>query len=185
MNPPVLVAGAAIAALSISTLAVAAEDAFVVPAWPYPGNPPSSIAATPPVYACGYCHLPDGQGRPENAPLAGLPATYIRSQVADFGRGARRSAWHGTYLPTDFMRSSAENAADEEIAAAASYFSALPMTRRVEVIEAIRIPKIRDIGWLYVPIEGDGTEPLGLRIIEVPLDHERHELRDSRIGYRA
>jgi cytochrome c553 len=29
--------------------------------------------------ACGYCHLPDGTGRPENAKLAGLPQAYIIS----------------------------------------------------------------------------------------------------------
>jgi hypothetical protein len=46
----------------------------------------------PEVYACGYCHTPSGQGRPENASLAGLPAAYIVQQLADFKSGARRSA---------------------------------------------------------------------------------------------
>jgi cytochrome c553 len=31
--------------------------------------------------ACGYCHLADGNGRPENAKVAGLSAAYIRAQV--------------------------------------------------------------------------------------------------------
>jgi cytochrome c553 len=29
------------------------------------------------VAACGYCHLPNGQGKPENAGLAGQPFEYI------------------------------------------------------------------------------------------------------------
>jgi cytochrome c553 len=139
----------------------------------------------PSVYACAYCHLPDGTGRPENAALAGLPADYMAAQIAGFRSGARLSAWHGPYRPTDLMRSSAESATDEEVAAAADYFSKLPMRRRVEVVETTDVPQTREIGWLYVPIEGAGTEPLGQRIIEIPLDHERHELRDSASGFRA
>src|SRR6202021_3486373 len=30
----------------------------------------------PDVYACGFCHYPNGQGRPENAALAGRPAAH-------------------------------------------------------------------------------------------------------------
>jgi len=144
-----------------------------------------AVGRKPSVYACGYCHLPDGTGRPENAALAGLPADYIKAQVADVRSGARHSAWRGPYKPTDLMQSSAENSTDEEIAAAAAYFSKLPMKRRVEVVEATDVPQTRELGWLYVPIEGAGTEPLGQRIIEMPLDHERHELRDSASGFRA
>ena len=40
--------------------------------------------------ACGYCHLPGGEGRPENASLAGLPADYIKAQIAAFRSGARK-----------------------------------------------------------------------------------------------
>ena len=139
----------------------------------------------PAVYACGFCHLPDGQGRPENAALAGLPAAYIEAQVADFRSGARRSAWHGTYLPTDLMRASAENATDAEVASAAEYFSGLRLTRRVEVVEATLIPRVVESAWVYVMAGGEDTEMLGQRIIEVAIDHERHELRDSASGYRA
>ena len=139
----------------------------------------------PAVYACGFCHLPDGQGRPENAALAGLPAAYIEAQVADFRSGARRSAWHGTYLPTDLMRASAESAAATEVASAAEYFSGLRLTRRVEVVEATVIPKVIESAWVYVMAGGEDTEALGQRIVEVAIDHERHELRDSASGYRA
>jgi cytochrome c553 len=165
------------------------KDLFAPPDW-YPNRHPPmpDIVAhgrKPAVYACGYCHLPDGQGRPENAALAGLPAPYIEAQVADFRSGTRRSAWHGTYLPTDFMRASAENAADAEVASAAEYFSGLRLTRRVEVVEATVIPRVVESAWVYVMVGGEGTEVLGRRIIEVAIDHERHELRDPATAYRA
>ena len=225
---------AALALLSVSSMTLAADDGFVVPAWPYPGNPASGAAAPAPpddttllhlphssraftraqvkdlfappdwyperhpampgivaqgrkpaVHACAYCHLPDGQGRPENAALAGLPAAYIEAQVADFRSGSRRSAWHGPYLPTDLMLASAESATDAEVASAAAYFSALRLTRRVEVVETDSVPRTREAGWMYVVADGAGSEPLGQRIIEVALDQERHELRDSQSAYRA
>ena len=41
---------------------------------------------------CGSCHLPNGKGRPENAPPAGLPVAYFMRQLQDFRNGLRRSA---------------------------------------------------------------------------------------------
>src|SRR6266700_2833658 len=69
------------------------NDLFNAPDWhPTSHSEMPSIVADgrpPDVYACGFCHTPGGQGRPENASLAGLPAAYILSQVADFKSGAR------------------------------------------------------------------------------------------------
>jgi len=83
------------------------------------------------------------------------------------------------------MRASAESAADAEVASAAEYFSGLRLTRRVEVVEATLIPNVIESTWVYVMAGGEDTEALGQRIIEVAIDHERHELRDSLSGYRA
>jgi len=162
---------------------------FSAPDW-HPGTHPEmpGIVAQgrkPAVHACAYCHLPDGRGRPENAALAGLPAAYIADQINDFRNGERKSAWHEAWLPADFMTASAKAATKEEIAVAAEYFASLPMKRHVEVVETADVPKTQELGWLYVPLDGAGTEALGSRIIEVPLDHDRHELRDSESGYRA
>ena len=41
---------------------------------------------------CGFCHLPNGLGRPENAPTAALPPAYFIQQLHDFRDGLRRSA---------------------------------------------------------------------------------------------
>jgi cytochrome c553 len=43
----------------------------------------------PELFACGYCHYPNGQGRPENSSLAGLSAGYIARQLYDYQSGAR------------------------------------------------------------------------------------------------
>ena len=165
------------------------KDLFAAPDWHPDSHPtmPDIVAhgRKPAVYACGYCHLPDGQGRPENAALAGLSATYIEAQVADFRSGARRSAWHGKHLPTDLMRASAENATAAEVASAAEFFAAIRLTRRIEVVEAAVIPRFIESGWVHVMVGGTDTEALGQRIIEVAISQERHDLRDPASGYRA
>ena len=164
-------------------------DLFAAPDWHPESHPPMPEVVArgrkPQVHACGYCHLPDGRGRPENAPLAGLPAAYIEAQVAAFGSGERRSAWHGPNRPTDLMLATAESATAAEVAEAARYFSGLRMTRRVEVIESASVPGTHVAGWMYVPTEGAAREALGQRIIEVAVDHERHELRDAKSRYVA
>ncbi len=43
--------------------------------------PIAARGPAPEVFACGYCHTPSGQGRPENAALAALPAAHIIAQV--------------------------------------------------------------------------------------------------------
>ncbi len=64
------------------------RDLFKVPDWHPGGHPPMpevvSDGRKPGVYACGFCHLPNGLGRPENSSLAGLPAEYIVQQVERF-----------------------------------------------------------------------------------------------------
>ncbi len=44
----------------------------------------------PGVNACGFCHYPNGKGRPNNAGPAGLPASYILQQLEDFATGGFR-----------------------------------------------------------------------------------------------
>ncbi len=164
-------------------------DMFAPPDWhPDSHAPMPAIVAQgrkPAVYACGFCHLPDGSGRPENAPIAGLPADYIRQQVVAIRKGLRAGAPTGSHLPSEAMLSVAQQATDAEIASAAEYFSQQRLRRRVDVVEAARIPVVRESRWLYVVTSDTATEQLGQRLIEVAVDHERHELRDSATRYRA
>ena len=139
----------------------------------------------PEVRACGMCHLPNGQGRPENAPLAGLSATYIAQQIADFQSGRRRSAVPTT-RPQTFMVETAKHASDEDVKVAAAYFSKLTYRPWIRVIEAETVPKTEVIfGTLWAPAPGTETEPLGHRIVEIPENLERTELRDPRSGFVA
>ncbi len=146
-------------------------DRFAPPDWHPGGHPPMpdvvAHGRAPKLFACAYCHLPNGMGRPENANLAGLPADYIIAQVAAFQDSARRSASPG-WIPGNSMHAVAVNATEEDIASAARYFAALRSTPRVRVIEAARVPLTRQAGFVYARMPGQRTEPIGGRIIRRP-----------------
>jgi len=164
-------------------------DLFAPPDWHPDEHPPMpEIVARgrkPDVYACAYCHLPNGLGRPENAALAGLSAQYIEQQVQDFAHHERRSAWPGPYRPTDLMRTTVASLDPLEVVDAARYFASLPMKRRADIVETDRVPVTHEAWFTHVVTAGAGDEPLGHRLIEVAVDQARHELRDSRTRYRA
>ncbi len=164
------------------------NDFYRPPDW-HPADHPTmpeivSRGRTPEVFACGYCHLPNGQGRPENASLTGLAAGYIVQQMADFKSGLRKSSEpkHG---PTTAMIGLAAKANDDEIRAAAKYFSALKPRPWIRVVETDAVPKTHIAGWMLVADHDGATEPIGQRIIETPENLERTELRDDRSGFIA
>jgi cytochrome c553 len=167
------------------------KDLFAAPDWHAGEHPPMPEVVArgrrPGLYACGYCHLPDGAGRPENATLAGLPAEYIVQQVRDIASGARSSAWTGPpYRPATLMQQAARLASDQETRAAADYFSSLRLERpRADVVEAERVPRTQAFSWVLVAADGGGEELLGTRLIEIPRDLESHEHRDSHARYVA
>ncbi len=165
------------------------NDLFNAPDWhprSHSNMPPIVAHGRPPdVYACGYCHTATGQGRPENASLAGLPADYIKMQVADFRSGARKSAWRGEYRPADRMIHAAIHATSEEISAAADYFSKQSLQPRVVMVERERVPRSRVVGWVYAAEKGGAEEPLGQRMLEFAPDEVRHEHRDDVMRYIA
>ena len=164
-------------------------DLFTAIDW-YPSSHPAmpgivGVGRRPGVYACGYCHLPAGGGRPENAALAGMPADYIVRQVQAFKSGERRNAWKGPHAPFDNMTRVAKNATDDEVALAAEYYAALSPQRRVRVVEMNRVPLTFVIGALHAVSPGKQREAIGGRIIEVPDNQERFALRDERSGFVA
>jgi cytochrome c553 len=138
----------------------------------------------PDVLACGYCHLPDGEGRPENAALAGLSAPYMLEQLRDIRAGARKSV-HPAWLPSAVMDQVARGVTPPEKAAAAAYFSRGEFVARTRVVEAAEIPAVVPEAFVYRRLSGSGREPLGERIVETPDDFYRFELRDSTVGYVA
>ena len=138
----------------------------------------------PDVYACGYCHLPNGLGRPENASLAGLPAGYIVNQLADFKSGVRKSS-EPRHKPSINMSTVETKASDQEIQAAAQYFSNLGRKPWIRVVETATVPTTHVAGWMLVPSTPAATEAIGHRIIETPENLELTELRDDASGFVA
>jgi cytochrome c553 len=163
-------------------------DLFNPPDW-HPDDhpaPPEVVAhgRKPDVRACGYCHYPNGQGRPENSSLAGLPADYIVQQMADMRGGLRRSADPNMRPPAAMLAIAAASTVDEDRAAAA-YFASVPYRPWIRVREVASVPKMRVAGGVHVPIVGGGEEPIAGRIIETPDDVARAEVRDSASGFTA
>jgi cytochrome c553 len=145
---------------------------------------PAAVSAgrKPEMRACGFCHLTNGQGRPENASLAGLPAGYIIQQMADFKSGARKSS-EPKMGPPNAMIADAKAAIGEETRSAAEYFASFPFRKWIRVVEARDVPRTRIASWMHV--QTSGSEPLGQRIIEMPEDLSRTELRDGASGFVA
>jgi cytochrome c553 len=134
--------------------------------------------------ACGSCHLPNGKGRPENAPPAGQPVGYTIQQLKDMRDGLRYSADpRKPNSPT--MNTLAAAMTDEEMQQAAEYFAAMPWTPWMRVIEADLIPEMHlEEGNMYITVGTEPTEPLAARIVETPEDaHQANYLRNPRSGW--
>lgn len=136
------------------------------------------------VWACAYCHLPNGAGRPENAALAGLTAGYITQQVANFRNDARPGS-EPRRGPQTLMISIAKAVTDAEVSEAASYFSQLKPEGFVRVVESDTAPQSYVAGSMMAKVEGGGLVAIGNRIVEVPEELARAELRDPHTPYVA
>jgi cytochrome c553 len=129
--------------------------------------------------ACGSCHLMSGQGHPESADLAGLPAEYLVRQMNYFKTGARKD--DGRMGPI------AKATSDEDIRKSAEYFAALKPNPWVKVVETDMPPKtyVATAGRHRVLSPEGGTEPIGHRIIETPVDPQRTNDRDPHSAFVA
>jgi cytochrome c553 len=134
--------------------------------------------------ACALCHLSDGRGRPENAPLQGLPADYIKQQLRDFQQGLRRSA-DPRKANTGEMENSSKALTNNEIDEAAAYFSSIKPRKYIRVVEADTIPATRIQGEIYFPTDDGRTEPIGVRVMEVPESVTETQLRNPHSGFVA
>jgi len=164
------------------------NDRFNAPDW-YPASHPKmpEIVARgrkPDVAACGYCHLPNGQGRPENASLAGQPVDYIVQQVADMRSGRRKSS-SDKMGSINAMMAVAKASNDAEVKIAAGYFSKLKYQKWIRVIEADMVPKTAVGDRNMMNVVPGPKEAIGKRILELPENLERTEWRDSKSGFIA
>ena len=83
------------------------------------------------------------------------------------------------------MIKTAKGITDAEIEQAAAYFSGLKPPAVIKVVETATVPKSRVAGWFLAALPGGETEPIAGRIIEVPEDLERFEIRDARSHFIA
>ena len=77
---------------------------------------------------------------------------------------------------------------DDEIKAATQYFTAIPATRWITVVESATVPKTKPQNGMFLRLEGEeaGAELIGERIIELhEKTHETEFLRNSRSGFIA
>ena len=129
--------------------------------------------------ACGSCHLMSGQGHPESADIAGLPAEYIVRQMKYFKSAARKD--EGRMGPI------ARATSDDEVRQAAEYFAAIKPISWVKVIETATPPRtyVSAAARHRMVVPGGGTEPIGHRIIEIPDDPFRTAIRDPHSPFTA
>jgi cytochrome c553 len=133
----------------------------------------------PPGAVCGTCHLMSGQGHPESADIAGLPAEYIVRQMQYFKSGARKD--------NERMTPIAKNVSDEDVRQAAEYFAAVRPIPWVKVIETATPPKtyVSSDARHRVLDPNGGTEPIGHRIIETPVDPMQTSIRNPHSAFIA
>ena len=129
------------------------------------------------VLGCASCHLASGLGHPESANLAGVPAVYIMSQLADFKAKNRMG---------EAMNDMTENLSDEDARQASEWFATLKPKVWQPVVETDRVPKtFINQHLMRMPLPGGDDEPIGNRIIELPQDPARAESRDPHSGFIA
>jgi cytochrome c553 len=144
-------------------------------------------AAQPQIYACSLCHYPNGKGRSENANITGLTYEYFVQQLMDFRNGDRKTS-DPRKSNTGVMAGFAKAMTDEEIKAAASYFTSIPATPWIKVVESASAPKTVAQNGLFLTLEDAdaGVEPIGDRIVDTPLSARDTEfLRNPRSGFVA
>jgi cytochrome c553 len=137
-------------------------------------------------FGCAFCHLPNGKGRPENAPPAGQPVGYTVQQLHDMANDLRISANPGK-RNSHLMNALAAAMTEEEIQEAAEYFAAMPWTPWIEVREAELIPEMElEEGNMYITVGTEPSEPLNGRIVETPVDdYQANFLRNPHSSWIA
>lgn len=162
------------------TRAQLADASRAVDWWPGDHPPMPSIVeggAGKPM-PCALCHLPNGAGEPQNAPLAGLSAAYLTAQLNAFRTGSRSNS--------RVMQLVATHLSAADIQTAAAYYAALAMPPdRIHVVETGRVPALHTDYWMLLPTPLAGAQALGNRLIETPAEVEQMKRRDARAGYVA
>jgi cytochrome c553 len=165
------------------------DDQFKPPDW-FPeehGPLPRVVETGIQAQACGSCHLMSGQGHPESASLAGLPVEYMLRQMKDFKNNLRKDPEAQSQSQRAArMNVIAAGVPEEEMRKSVEWFASLKPVVWYKVVEATTVPKTWvNGGRMRLPLPAGGTEPLGNRIVTLPQDPARVELRDPHSGFIA
>jgi cytochrome c553 len=157
------------------------DDLLNPPDW-FPdehASPPAAVAhAKPGAMGCGACHLMSGLGHPESADLTRQSAAYLERQLADFKNGSRKDQGR--------MITISKALSDDDAKQVSEWFASLKGGPWIKVVEAQTVPQTWvDNGRMRLPVAGGATEPIGNRIIELPLDPDRVLSRDPHSGFTA
>jgi len=164
---------------------VEVNNPFGPPDW-YPGDHPPmpkvvAEGRRPEPRACALCHLTTGDGHPESAGIAGLPAAYIVRTLHDFKDGKRKG------IRANTMIGISKDMTDDEMKEAAAYFASIkPRAGYIKVVEAAEVPKtyVGAGAMRFVSMGAEaGKEPIGERVITVPQDENAAEARNPRVGF--
>ncbi len=161
-------------------------DSFNPPDWFPSEHPPMpdlvKHGKAPVVHACDQCHLANGLGHPESANLTGLPAGYIQEQLQQFRNGTRKSS---VAARSGNMIAFSKGLTDDEVKAAADYFSSIKQTVWTKVVETDTVPKTYVGEGNMRFVSAGAKEPIGRRIIEVPEEEEGAKVRDPHSPFIA
>jgi cytochrome c553 len=134
--------------------------------------------------ACGQCHLIDGSGKPDTGDLRSLPVAYIVQQIVDMKNDRRHASIPAA--PLALMVAIAKAVTLDEARQAAEYFHSIEPVKKLRIVETDMVPVTHPAAHAVQQVDRSGaTEPIGTRIIEVPEDFERTELRDPSAGFVA
>jgi len=131
------------------------------------------------VQACASCHLTSGLGHPESANMAGLPQSYLVRQMREYKTRAR-------FEPSPMFQMAAAMS-EQEMQDVSAYFAALKPVPSSRVEEADLVPQssIHPTLRMRQAVPNGVMKPINGRIIEIPADPERVQMRDPSAGFVA
>ncbi len=163
------------------------NDPYAPPDWFPEDHAPMPISVShgrpPEVRACMQCHLSNGEGHPESSGIAGLSVPYIIAQTHAFRDDLRNNSRSTNMVVV------AKNVLEDDLRAAAEYFSAIKPSGRkwVRVVEAAEAPASHVVSGGGRYFDKDSTEMVPVpptQIFEVA-ENDEVKLRNPRVGFVA
>ena len=114
----------------------------------------------PVVMACGFCHLADGRGRPENAMVAGLPVEYFVQQVKDMRTPGASKRFAGAVSARRRDGAHRRQRHRRRGGGGGRYFARVRARRASRVVESDSVPRFMPLNGVSTLLPGAAREPL-------------------------